>query len=244
MRFFTISLLLLPAFCYAQSVDNDTVFLNEATRNAITLYEQEMLTQSHLINGAQYNRAQNIKADPSHPEQAHPYYVFEWLPGSVFYDGDWYNASFLYDLEKDNLIMINTFLQKQLLLVKEKVDEFTLGDHRFVKLNVEKSTGEGFYEILYDGNTKVYLKRSKTLERVVGQNVEIPYRYMETTNYFIMKGTVYHSVNSKRSVLKVLSEQESEIKKFLRLRSQSFKENRIYLISEMARLYDQLQTKK
>jgi hypothetical protein len=243
MRFYSVFALLFSTCCFGQSVNTDTTFLRDAKHAAIELYNREMSSQSHLINGVQYNRVQKLHSDASRLEQAHPYLAFEWTSGTVLYDNEWYSATFLYDLSQDNLIMSNPALQKQLLLVREKVEQFTLGNSRFVKLSTDQKPEE-FYEITYDGETKVYIRKKKKLERVVGQNVDVPYRYISTTDYFIKKGDTYYPVNSKRSVLKVLFEHEVELKRFLHSQSLSFKENRALLISKMAQVYDQSPAEK
>jgi hypothetical protein len=244
MKFFFVILLFYAHHSYAQSVKTDTAFLFEAKKNAISLYENQMRGQSPLINGGQYNKVQRLHNDLTHQEDSHPYYLFEWVEGTVLYAGEWYNSSFLYDLSQDNLIMLSAHLQKQLLLVKERVDKFTLGKCLFVNLSGMQSLEGGFYEVAYDGHTKVYIRKRKNLERVVGYDVEIPFKYVSKNTYYIKKGDRYHLVKNKRSVLKVLSGHESELKEFIRSQHQSFKDNRAYFISGMARLYDESQTEE
>lgn len=244
MRFFTIFLTFFAHYCYAQPFKTDTTFFNNAKRNVISLYEDQVRTQSYLINGGSYNKVQLLHNDLSRIDEAHPYYVFEWMSGSVLYDGEHYNASFLYDLSTDNLIMQIVSLQKQILLIREKVDQFTLGEHRFMKLSRTSSFDSGFHELVYDGQTKVFIRKNKKMERVVGYDVEFPFKYVSKTTYYIKKNDRYYLVKSKRSVLKALSGKESVLRAFIRSQPQSFKENRAFFIREMARLYDQSPTEK
>lgn len=244
MRFITIFLLFFAHFGYTQSFKTDTVFLINAKKNAVSLYENQIRTQSYLINGGSYNKVQLLHNDPSRIDEAHPYYAFEWISGSVLYSGEYYTASFLYDLSADNLIMQIVALQKQILLVKEKVDEFTLGETHFVKLSQTPSFEGGFHELVYDGQTKVFIRKKKKLERVVGYDVEFPFKYVPKTTYYIRKGDQYYLVKSKRSVLKVFAGKESTLKAFIRSQTKSFKEDRVFFIREMARLYDQSSVEK
>lgn len=243
MRVFII-LLLLVNWCYAQSVRVDTAFIHAAKSNAIALYEDRVSEQSHLINGTSYHKVQLLHNNRSKIEEAHPYYSFEWTQGAVLYDGEWYSATLLYDVSSDNLIMQTTPPLRQILLVREKVEEFRLGDRHFVKLSGENSLVEGFYEAIYDNNAKVFVRTKKTFERVVGYDVETPYRYLTKTTHYIKKDGNYYNVNSKGSVLKVFSSQKSQLRAFLRSQSMSFKDNRTFLIGEMARYYDQLEAEK
>lgn len=244
MRFFTIFLLFAVHHNYAQIIKTDSAFLNNAKSNAISLYEDQVRTQSYLINGGSYNKLQLLHNDLSRLDEAHPYYAFEWIPGSVLYGGEHYNASFVYDLSAGNLIMQIISLQKQILLVKEKVDQFTLGEHHFVKLNRTSSIDGGFYELIYDGQTKVFVRKIKKMERVVGYDVDFPFKYVSKTNYYIKKDDRYFLVKSKRSVLKVLAGKESVLKVFVRSQAKSFKEDPVFFIREMARLYDQSPAEK
>ncbi|MBX2967627.1 MAG: hypothetical protein KF845_15910 [Cyclobacteriaceae bacterium] len=233
MRFFIVALFFTNGI-YAQP--NDTIFIAEAIRNAVSLYGNQMTAQSRLINGSSYNRVQLLHNNRSHLEDAHPYYTFEWIPGTVLYDGEWYETSLLYDVSSDNLIMFNTTLQKQILLVKEKVEQFTLNKHHFVRLNEGLPMGGGFYEVTYSGPTPVYIRTKKNMERAVGNNATVPYKYVTKNFYYIKKGNHYYAVKSKSSVLKVLSEQRAVLKELMRLKS--FRDNRAFFISEMARIYD------
>ena len=244
MRFFFAALLFFATYSHAQSVKSDTAFLADAKKNAIALYENQMRGQSHLINGGSYNKVQRLNHDPSRSDESHPYFVFEWVEGTVLYDGEWYSSTFLYDLDQDNLIMQNLSMQKRLVLVKEKVDQFILGKYHFANLEETQLFNGGFYEVAYDGSTKVYVSREKKRERVVGNDVEFPFKYVSKTTYYIKRGDQFYLVKSKRSVLKVLAGRESELKAFVRSESQSFKNNRAFFISEMTRLYDLSQTEK
>lgn len=239
MRLFVIFLLLANSI-YAQS--SDTIFIAEAIKNAVSLYENQMNMQSRLINGSSYNRVQLLHNNRSHLEDAHPYYTFEWAPGTLLYDGEWYAASLLYDVSSDNLIMLNPVPQKQILLVKEKIKQFTLNNHHFVKLNGIPLMDEGFYESLYSGPTAVFMRVKKNIERTVGSAAEVPYKYVTRHSYYIKKDNQYYPVKSKASVLKVLSEQKSVLKEFMRLKS--FRNDRAFFISEMARIYDHHQSLK
>jgi hypothetical protein len=244
MKVFIIILFLVNC-TYAQSVHVDTSFIIDARKNAISLYEERMSEQSSLINGASYHKVQLLHNNRSQLENAHPYYTFEWVQGGVLYDGTWYNTTLLYDVSYDNLIVQCSFpLQRQILLIREKVEQFRLGHRHFVKLSEENAINEGFYEVIHNGHTKVYAGTKKTLERAVGYDVVVPYKYVAKTIYCIKKNNDYYPVMSKASVLKVFSDQKSKLRALLRSQSQSFKDNRTLLIGEMARLYDQLQTDK
>lgn len=230
---------------YAQSVHVDTSFINDAKKNAIALYEEGMSEQQSLINGASYHKVQLLHNNRSQLDNAHPYYTFEWAQGEVLYEGAWYSTTLLYDVSSDNLIMqSNVPLQRQILLVREKVEEFRLGHRHFVRLSAANVINQGFYELVHNNQTKVYAGTKKTLERVVGYDVVVPYRYVTRTSYYIQKNNDYYPVMSKASVLKVFSDQKFKLRAFLRSQSQVFKDNRTFLIGEMARLYDELQAEK
>ena len=234
MRFFLLVLfVLLVHNGYSQSFKTDTTFLVEAKKNALALYSNQMRTQSHLINGSRYTGPQptgrhNLSA------KEHPYYAPGWLPGTVLYDNEWYSAAFLYNVSTHTLI--TNYGPEQIQLISEKIDQFTLEDHHFVKLN-EDQLPHTFYEITYNVASKVYVLWQKVVESKYKDN-RITSEFIPKTTYYIKKNHTYYVVRGKRSLLKIFPGHKADLKKIIQSKNQVYSDNRIFFISEMARIYD------
>jgi hypothetical protein len=233
MKFSTLVLILLAQVGVAQPLRTDTAFLAEAKKNAIELYTQALRAQSHLINGSRYF-GPDLPDGRNYSTQEHPFYSPDWEDGTVLYDREWYNASFHYDITTQNLI--TDYSGDYIQLVPEKIEQFTLGNHRFIKLR-EANLPHGFYEIAYDGPTQVYIRWQKNVETRF-KDIQIIAEFIPKTIFYIKKNNMFYEVKSKGSVLRLLAGRKSEIKTFLRAQNQFFSDNRGFFITEMARVYD------
>jgi len=227
--FFTFSAI---GFAQAQNFKSDSSFLADAKKNAIQLYSQSLSAQSHLYNGSAYTeyRSQN---------EENPYFIDEWLDGTILYDGDLYqNVPLLYDISRDKLITDHRYTVNKIELINERIGYFIIKDHHFVQLE-DKKLAKGFYELAYDGPTKVYVRYQKALQsKRVDYSIENLFE--DKTTYYILKDTRYIPVKSKGSVLNVLEDKKTELKKFIRDNHLSFNANRTKDITRLVQYYDQL----
>jgi hypothetical protein len=233
MKFLVPVLLLVAIHLGAQSIKTDTTFLAEAKKNVVERYTEALRSQSHLINGSRY-LGPELPDGRNYSTKEHPFYSPDWEDGTVLYDREWYNASFHYDITTQNLI--TEYSGDYIQLVPEKIEQFTLGNHRFIKLR-EANLPQGFYEIAYDGPTPVYIRWQKNVETRF-KDIQIIAEFIPKTIFYIKKNNVFYEVKSKGSVLRLLAGRKSEIKTFLRAQNQFFSDNRGFFITEMARVYD------
>ncbi len=224
--------LICSVLSLGQTLKSDSSFLAEARKNSIASYSKAIGPQSHLYNGSAYTEYIS-------QQNEHPYFIDEWLDGSVVYDGEYHtNVPILYDLSLDRVIIDNAFSIKKVMLVNEKVAEFTIQDHHFVHL-VDTPLPEGHYELAYDGDVKVYVRHKKSLQsRVVDYSVFN--QFEEKKLYYIYKDGKFISVRGKGSVLKVFEDKKKELKKFIRDNRLAFGSDRIRDISRVAEQYDHL----
>jgi hypothetical protein len=225
-------LVLLPFAIRAQNFKADTSFLADARKNAIQLYTSSLSAQSHLYSGSAYAEYK-AKGDEN------PYFIDEWLTGTIYYDGDFYeNVPLLYDISRDKLITDHRYSINKIELINERIGYFTINAHRFVPLK-NKKIPDGFYELAYDGPTKVYVRYQKTLQsKAVDYSIEN--RFEEKNSFYIFQNNQFFSVKSKGSVLKVLEDKKTELKKFIRDNQLGFGPNRVKDISRVVQYYDQL----
>lgn len=230
-------------FCNAQFIKSqtsaDTALLSLQKKNAVALYYQSLQTQSGLYNGSEYVPYVNMLKD------GHPYFdTTQMLPGSVFYDGMLYNnVPMLYDIIRDELIIQHYNKVFYLQLIKSKIDSFNLMSHAFVHMGRD-STGknnlkEGFYDLLYNGKIKLYVRRFKTIQETI-PDFTVERRVYAHTRYFIYKNDTYNEVYSQGSVLHLFDDKKTQLKQALRKQHIKFKKQREYAIETMVQQYDAL----
>ena len=230
----TSILLISTAFFHitlAQSIREDSTFLQEAQVHAIDLYTRNMGEQSHLYNGSEYIEYYSIAGE-------HPYYEADWSDGVVFYDGEQYeHTPLLFDLSIDKLITENSN-GRPLQLISEKIKYFILDGHTHVYLPEDKII-KGFYDLLYNGEIKIYARRKKTLQKNIS-GTELEIKFKETVRYYICKNENYILIRNKKDAFSALLDQKTELKRFVRENRLRFKPNLEVALTRMAQFYDQI----
>lgn len=239
IRKFLFAALFLPTAtaAFSQSPE-DTTFLTAAIDNAVNLYQKALAVQSRLYNGSKY-------VAPEHTLEQHPYFPSEdWLTGTVFYDGEFFtDVPLMYDLNKDALIAEHHSSGNPLELVWDKLQHFTLGGHHFEKIEND-SVGNslpktGFYDILYNGETRLVAHRQKFLKKeIVSQEIII--KYDERNRYFLFRDGTFFPVKTKSSVLKLLADKKPELRRFLKQHRDAFLRERELMLKSVAEHYDTL----
>jgi hypothetical protein len=228
----------------------DTSLLNASVSNIIKYHNSVLGVNIHLYNGWQ---------DPGYNHQAigNPYFLTDEVQkGAVFYDDTYYpDVLFQYDLTQDNLVVIQYTDTRENVaaefrsvlrmdLIKSKLGWFTMPGHEFVRLNPDSSSlnmPQGFYERMYNGRTKLFVKRTKLYTEQIKGN-ELERRYDPTTVYYIQKEGKYYNVRSQKSLLSVMKDKKKELSTFIRSNKKRFKKNKEQLFFETTRYYDQLTT--
>lgn len=225
--FIYVVVLLVAAFnCHAQLTD--TAFVSASIVEAKRIYSVRVLGESLLYNGTDYGEYNPLKDE-------HPFYLSDdWVPGSVMYDGQSYdNIMIQYDIATDQLIIESQKYGTQIQLIKSKVHSFTLENRRFV--NLDSSSMKGFYEVLYDGETKVLAKRIKRLQERVSSS-EITREFEEKTKYYILVNGEYVTVKDRKSTLKALRNHKKELQQkyqTMNIKSKKQPELQIVILAEL-----------
>src|SRR5436190_17393466 len=196
---------LVPAIVFSQVKKSDTAFLTTAQHHTRQLYLTAIGGQAKLYNGIAYQ-------EYVPREDEYPYFGNgDWTLGAISYGGEKFeNIPILFDISKDKVIIEHFYNGAKVELVSEKVNEFTINDHTFIR--IQKDTAHsiegGFYDLLYNGKIKVLAKRKKNLQESVTSG-HLEAEFEEVNHYFIYKNGIYFSVKSKGSVLEVLKDQKS-----------------------------------
>lgn len=219
--------------CLGQQSSADTSFVAIAKSNQLKLYATNMYGQTRLNNGGEYR-------DYLARDEEHPYYKLDdWQFGDIVYDEEIYeNVPLFYDLSRDKVITEHSLNGTKIELISEKVKRFTMDGHTFVRLSADqaKSITPGFYDLLYDGNTKVYVRREKALQQKIESN-DIIFNFEEKNRVYIFKDGQYYPVRNKNSVIDVFKDRKQEVRAYLK-KINAKKGDRETAIARAAAFYD------
>jgi hypothetical protein len=143
----------------------------------------------------------------------------DFLPGSVTINGNSYkNILINYDIYNDEILTPKN-PRSIIQLNKEMVDSFTLvfggKTYRFVNAQEDSlPVIKGYVKVLYKGKSALYVKYKKEIEPLaVEEKYDLFYRTYRI--YLLKEGTV-HQISNKSDLLKVLQEDKTRIKNFMK----------------------------
>jgi hypothetical protein len=242
MKFGLLSICLLAACLSshtlsAQSQQEDSIFYQSALSHTISVYYDQLGDQSRLFNGSLYAPIELTF------QKGSPYFLIDKASsGSVVYDSIFYpNLAVFYEDYRQYLVVVDHAFQLQLR--NEKVSSFTIADHHFEYVfsdNLNKGIPvSAFYEVLYNGRSRILKHTSKKIREVLSTN-ELR-RYMdEFDDYYIRGRNEYTIVNSKRELLNFMNDHKKEIQRFIRKNKLDFKNDKDNTLSQVAAYYDQI----
>ena len=202
--------------------------------STVSLYYQYTDKQSRLYNGVEF-----LGYSPR--IEGHAFYsVGDWINGSLIYDGlEFNNVPMMYDIFKDGLIVRHFNSYFRVGLVREKVKEFTLGNHHFIRLEIDSTikspVSTGFYELLYDGKVQVLAKRVKTIAETITYQLE--QKFVQQDQYFIYKDSTYYAVKGNGDLYFAFKEKRNELKNYLRKNRYRYKRDPENTIIKAAAYY-------
>ncbi len=236
---FTVSTLLIHSLVIAQPGLPDTLHVKAATDHAKDIYYQSGKDHSNLYNGKEY-----IAFKKNMPEVGTLFFHSDdWEEGSVFYDGELYEkVSMRFDLLREKIVIEHKG-QGEIELISEKIKYVRIAGHTFLESsnnNETKSLSPGFYDLIYDGTTKVFVRRLKVAEERIETQVSMILTFKEKNTIHILKNDKYYVVGNKSSALKIFGDQKSALKKFMSKNNIRYRANREDALIRMAGQYDQL----
>ena len=208
-----------------------------------TLFYQKVDVTDQLINGREFN----------------PYYIKAKIKpilfdgkrhsGSLIYEGRRYNNLKLdYDTYSDQIIYSDSskFLNDKLfriVLNKDPVDGFCLyfADDSLIFRhfrsgdNGQSDISDGFYEVVYDGQSKYIIKHQSVPDVSEGLNV-----YTYSMSQYIFVGGRFYNVKSSKSFVNLFKKDSDAIRKFMKKNRFRFNKADKYEIASVLRYYDTL----
>jgi len=231
--------MLLSITIQAQWSKVDSITLQLTIQSARQKYNEAIAGNSQVYNGPEYVspvQQKKVIGDPY-------YFDYDWQEGSVHYHDQLYeNVSLRYDLFDDKLLLEFSQGYESIALIADRIKYFVINDHTFVRLSSSTNISaieEGFYDLRYDGQSKVFVKRFKVIKEITDQGI-MAVEYIEKRKLFLQQGEKFSSIRAKRDALKAFEEHKTELKKFLAREKIQFKSNPEMALVAMATFNDQL----
>lgn len=156
--------------------------------------------------------------------------------GNVSYNGYIYNnIEVLYDCEDDIPIIRDLQGLLKLRLIREKLEGFTVDNHKFIKIKLLSSQGE-FYEEIYRGKYALLMQWQKKTE-LDSQEIE---RYILRKTIFMLKGNDILPITGKSDLFTLVPGREKELKKIYRSNRLNYKKNSLKAAEIMIREIEKL----
>jgi uncharacterized protein YqgQ len=169
---------------------------------------------SLLFSGTEYVKQFN-------EARGNPFFPASKNFGNIIYYGNVYNnIELLYDCEDDIPIIRDVQGLLKLRLIREKLDEFTVDQHKFIKIKLLSSQGE-FYEEIYRGKYALLMQWQKKAE-LDAQEIE---RYVLRKTIFMLKGNDILPIAGKSTLFSLIVNKEKELKKIYRSNRLNYKKN-------------------
>lgn len=240
MKFFLFlfsTFFLLPgAFSQTQKKDIST---DEQVKNAIADYSHYTRDNAPLFNGSVYlYYTFKMEGDPFFGSN-------DFNEGWVNFNGRKYDSlALLYDLVRDQLVVLSPDKQSRIVMHNEFIDSFSLYNHTFIALKEDHKQNlynTGFYDLLYNGQNVQFLgRRLKVLNPRIVSNVMIT-SFPVKNRFYIHKKDLYYLVSSKKDVFRVFSDKARELKKLMHQNHLKLKRKNFEIAApKVTALYDQL----
>jgi hypothetical protein len=164
--------------------------------------------------------------------------------GSVWYGGMQYNhVPMLYDLVKEQLVVMDPFNVFKISVYMGLVDSFALDGHLYFRMRdslAPSTMRSGFWDRIHQGRLVLLKRERKSLnENIVIASDNVRFFIVPSVSYYFEKGGVYHPVNDKKELFDALKDRRrSEIRRVMRRSGLDWRDNKEQLLQLVAAWYD------
>jgi hypothetical protein len=170
-----------------------------------------------LYNGIIYKK-RHLSSEESHEF----YYSFNFVKGTIIYEGQsYYDVDIKYDVFNENIIVKLPFQEtfKVVSLINDKVNEFTINNKKFVNIHtyfnkIKGSDFSTFYEVISENNKIKILKLHK---KEKNEKLDREYRYevfKDKDEYYTIVFNDIYELKNKRDFIAILPDFKNQINSF------------------------------
>ena len=235
-------ILFVTVFCanaFAQEKQVDTASTTRVSANMVDYFNKSVGRQSRIYTGPIFQPYKFVSKTNANCKDSVNFNL-----GWVNYENAVYNnVLFIYDINRDILIaqLYNNFTKY--VLISDKVSEFGLLGHHFIRLvpdEPNKQMYTGFYDELYRNKMQLLARRAKTIQEENVGNFMQNYFVNKPTEYYIKLHGKYYKIGSQSSILNVLKDKKQELTKYLKDNNISYKDDSEQAMVLLAAYYDRI----
>jgi hypothetical protein len=147
----------------------------------------------------------------------------------------------LYDIVKDQVIILDFQKVYKINLPADRIQQFSLLGHLFVRLTRDASGDirTGFYDQLYSGKIALFARREKRVMEKYS-NIQISKVVISGNSYYIKKDGVYYTIKNKSSLLSVLKNKKKDVQQYWKSNHVKFKKEPEKAMILAVKYYDQI----
>lgn len=225
-----ISALTLFSFLHIAAQQSSNTLLNN--------YLQSSIHRQSIVSGKEYARP------GFYINKGIPYYKSDSLAyGRVMFDHVVHDSvRLLYDQIADELITTDVSGQNLIMLVKAKVQYFTIFSDSFVHIVASNSIiVPGYYQVLYNGNTQLLKKESKSIVDEIRMDEALKKNIVSKNRMYLKLNGEYYSIGSMGAVVNILGNKKAELNSFIKKNRKRYKKIDLgEALKEVLTYYDQL----
>ena len=229
-------MLLCYSAAFSQKSQADSLAWQQAYLLSKQTYQNTLSGNSKVFNGVEYVNPLAKKRVMGHPN----FISDDWQDGLLSFDGQLYeNVALQYNLLLNKVLIENVQSHATIELRNEMVDYFQIDNHTFVGLAgaIEGESKDMFFDRLYNGVVKVYVKRYKTIKETADQKVMVT-EFLEKRKFYLFKDGRYINITNKKSALNAFEAQKTAMKKLLSQQNINFRTTPELALVTMATYYD------
>lgn len=187
-------------------------------------YYQDKISLTKLYNGPEYIDYTKLYTTTN----GHQFFLSpEKTNGSVIYDNHtFHNVKIAYDIARDQVVVQHADNPFTLKLINKNVQEFTIEGHNFKRLVSDSSNQSviqtGFYELLFDGELKIYARRKKAAQEKTEQS-SITLEFISDNKFYMEKSNLFYYIKNKSYLIKLLGIREKEVRDYVKNKKLRFK---------------------
>ena len=211
----------LPSAAQLHTIKPDTTSLGKARQRVLQAYVSGVGEQLAVFTGRLEREYPGNYLEP-------PYFkTGGMMPGTVWYDGLEYPGLLLrYDKVRDHVVILSPDSSRKIVLLSERVNQFYLQDHLFVRLVHDSTPGcpaTGFYALLCDGDAQLIMgvNHARFNENVGSRNTTshaVSYTLVDARKFYVWRNGRYYQLRSPRDLAKIFIDREKELKAYIQSR--------------------------
>ena len=229
-------LIILSCELNAQATVLDHELLIKSVDHQNTKFQDFVNTSAPLYNGSAYIKYWNKVL-------GHPYFISDQFKSAdINYQNFLYrNIPLKYDIMKNQLVILNASKEFEMTIINNYVSEFKIDNHFFIKIKNDSvhmyNPGQGFYELLYNGNSSVLAKYFKRVEASLKAEDNTS-SFIEYDKYFVFANNEYHEVEKISNYFSLHKDQKGQLKKYMRKEKLNYSKDPAKALVSLAAYFD------